>query len=153
MAALPYPGTTDNGMFESRSVVVLESIQHRSIRTTDGAQYWIGAGKDAVVGNPAPGYKFERYGSLKLRLAISSGTHIVYAQVLQPDASATRPFLRVLANGDIGFNAPLTSTAGSSTGWQTLAVSVTASQDGGVLVELCNADLSKPCWFDNVTVL
>jgi hypothetical protein len=73
--------------------------------------------------------------------------------VLQPDASATRPFLRVLANGDIGFNAPLTSTAGSSTGWQTLAVSVTASQDGGVLVELCNADLSKPCWFDNVTVL
>lgn len=153
MPALPYSGTDDGALTNSRSVTVAPALLSESVRVDGEGIYFGGAGRDNSVGNPAPGYRIDRYGSLKLRLAISSGTHIVYAQVLQPNASATRPFLRVLANADIGLNAPLTSTAGSSTGWQTLAVSVTASQDGGVLVELCNADLSKPCWFDNVTVL
>lgn len=153
MAALPYDGTTDNGMFNSRSVVMLEPILHRSVRMSDGTQFWLDSGKDDSTGNPAPSYKLARYGKLTLRIAVSSGTRVVYVQVRQPDASASRPYMRVKANADIGLNTPLTSTAGSSTGWQTLAVSVPASQDGGVEVELVNTDLSKPCWFDNLAVL
>lgn len=153
MAALPYDGTTDNGMFNSRSVVVLEPILHRSVRTSDGTQYWLGAGIVADEGNPAPSYKFPRYGILNIRLAVAAGSRVVSAQVKQPNVSATRPFLRVLANPGIGLNTNLISTAGASTGWQSLALGFTATQNGGVMAQLCNADLALPCWFDNVQVI
>lgn len=153
MPALPYNGTCDAALFNSRSVTVAPALVSNSIRVEGEGLYFRDSGKDDSTGNPAPSYKLARYGKLTLRIAVSSGNRVVYVQVRQPDASASRPYMRVKANADIGLNTPLTSTAGSSTGWQTLAVSVPASQDGGVEVELVNTDLSKPCWFDNLAVL
>lgn len=153
MPALPYSGTLDLAMVSSKSNTVVPSLLHRSVRTTDGTQYWLGAGIVADEGNPAPSYKFPRYGILNIRLAVAAGSRVVSAQVKQPNASATRPFLRVLANPDIGLNTNLTSTAGVLTGWQGLALGFTATQNGGVIAQLCNADPSLPCWFDNVQVI
>lgn len=153
MPALPYSGTLDLAMVSSKSNTVVPSLLHRSVRTTDGTQYWQGAGIDATEGNPAPSYKFSRYGMISIRLAVAAGSRVVSAQVKQPNTFATRPFLRVLANPEIGLNTNLTYTAGALTGWQGLAVGFTATQNGGVIAQLCNADLSLPCWFDNVQVI
>lgn len=114
-----------------------------------------GSGRDDTVGNPVPSYKQARYGIVcdpGFRLTVRTGARQVSVQVRQPEASAERPFLRVKANPDIGLSADVTATATSATGWQTITASFTATSDGGVWVELWNADPGLPCWFDGLSI-
>lgn len=152
MPALPYNGTYDAALFNSRSVAVAPALVSNSVRVEGEGIYFGGSGRDDTVGNPTPSYKIARYGFINLRLAIPAGSRIVSVQVLQPDVTAARPYLQLNANADIGLNTAIVATAGLSTTWQTLSAVFTATQNGGVMIRLFNADLSKPCWFDNVSV-
>lgn len=109
------------------------------------------SGRDDTEGNPAPCLKVARYGSFSFRLACATGDRELTVQVKQPDSSAVRPYMTVRANASIGV-AAATATADASTGWQNLTLNFTATGDGGVWVELWNADPGKPCWFDNLSL-
>ncbi len=118
----------------------------------DGQRLVMGSGRDDAEGNPAPSLKLGRYGFHRFRLAVETGARQVSVQVKQPTAAAERPYLRVRANPDIGIASAQTATADAGTGWQTLTVSFTATADGGIVVEIWNADLGSPCWFDNLSI-
>jgi hypothetical protein len=108
-------------------------------------------GLDATVGNPAPSFK-NQGGAWPVRLAVKSGARTVKVDVLQPDATAARPVMRIKANPSIGIPSDVTATAGSQTTWQTLSVTINPTADGAFVLELENPDPEKPCWFDNVKI-
>lgn len=127
----------------------------RHIRIGDAHKLQQGSGRDDAVGNPLPSYLVPRHGMAchpGFRLTVNEGEREISVDVLQPEASAERPFLRVKANPDIGLTADITTTALAGTGWQTLIAPLTATADGAVRVELWNADPGFPCWFDNLGV-
>lgn len=107
---------------------------------------------DGSVGNPAPSLLCLAVRGFPFRLAVKAGARTVSVDVLQPQASAIRPRLRVRANPAIGLTSDLEAVAGPATGWQTVSASFTATANGGVRVELVNTDAAWPCWFDNVRV-
>jgi hypothetical protein len=119
-------------------------LTHDSLQT--------GTAKDEDIGNPAPSIVIPRFGFFPVRIAVTSGARTLSVDVLQPTASAVRPFARIRRNEAIGMTAAVEATAGASTGWQTITANFDASENGGVWIELWNADPGEPCWWDNLLI-
>jgi hypothetical protein len=109
-------------------------------------------GRDNTFGNPTPALQVARFGFYPVRIAVSAGARTLSVDVLQPEAAAERPFVRIRRNADIGLLADVEAVAGYSETWQTLTANFDASENGGVLVELWNGSPADACWWDNLLV-
>lgn len=97
---------------------------------------------------PQPGYWRFQWG-------IRAGTHTLSIRTKQVLNNASRPSVVVKANPDIGINSDVIATAPSSATWVQIGpLSVTATGDGAVWVELHNncTDFYDDCFFDHLVV-
>jgi hypothetical protein len=143
----------DNRSALSRSTGAPWVSAHRiSLPSEQSNSMGMGWGRDDSEGNDAPSLKAARYGRFRVRLAVRAGDRELNVQVKQPQAGAVRPYVKVLANAAIGLASAQTATADATTGWQALTIPFTATANGGVVVELWNADPGLPCWWDNLNL-
>lgn len=123
-----------------------------------GRHMQVGVIEELVDGSPGPPcLKLAIPGFWRFRWAVASGSHTIQCDVKQVINASPRPTLVVIKNTDIGINADVIVTAGSSTGWITLGpATITPNATGAVWVELHNnyASLSNtPCYFDHIVAI
>lgn len=119
----------------------------------DGQNFAANSYVDTTVSDGANGNSF-RLGPgarWRWRAPCPAGSVTVSARVYQPQASAERPQMRILASPEIGVT--LTSVdAPASTEWSDVSVSFTSTGAGGIYVELVNPSTAYPCWWDSIQV-
>lgn len=102
----------------------------------------------------APCLKMTRGSRIRLRIPVAIGARTISVKVKQDSPSTPLPKLLVKANPEIGVNADLEATAGAGSGWKTVGpIAFTATQNGGVLIELVSSFIGVgACYWDDIVV-
>jgi len=152
MAELAYPPRTP---VQNLRIVTAPWIVVRALRITGSTdELVIRSGRDESEGNEdVPCIRLGTLGCCRLRVAVNAGSRSVSVYAKQPVTGQPRPRLVVRSNAEIGLAQDLTQTAASGADWVEIGpITFTASQRGGVWVELWNPSVGWPCWFDDLTL-
>src|SRR5690606_2428061 len=136
--------------------VIYRGLRVVGVGDTNSDRLYLG-GRDNTDGEPdAPCIRIRLGGSLRFRCPVDSGTRRISVKARERSSQPERPRMVVHANNEIGLNSALTAQAPPGTGWVTIgSVTFTASQKGGVVVELISyrSTTEGDCQWDNLVIV